>query len=262
MTMIKRISTAIAAGLLIAGAAVAAEGQKEPEALNWGWYGPLGHFDPVQLQRGYTVYKEVCAACHGLHLLAFRNLADPGGPMFTEAQVKALAAAVTVNDLNDKGEAATRPGTPTDRFPSPFPNEKAARAANGGALPPDLSVIVKAREHGADYLYHLLVGYAEPTVAFKATMAPGTYFNPYAPNQTIAMPPPLTDDPAQVTYAEGQPTATMQQKAKDVVAFLAWAAEPKMSERKAMGVKVIIFMLVLCVTLYFAYQHLWRDVDH
>ena len=147
--------------------------------------GAVGHFDAVQLQRGYQVYKEVCSACHGMHLLAFRNLGDAGGPMFTAAQVKAIAASVQVADLDDKGEAKMRPGTPADHFASPFANEKAARAANGGALRPDQSVIIKAREGGENYVYALLMGYAEPPPEKKAAMAPGTYFNPFAPNQTI-----------------------------------------------------------------------------
>jgi len=258
--MIKRIAAVVFGALLVAGAAFA-EGEKEPEAQSWSWQGPFGHFDAVQLQRGYQVYKEVCSACHGMHLLSFRNLGDPGGPMFTAAQVKAIAASVQVSDLDDKGEAKMRPGTPADHFASPFANEKAARAANGGALPPDQSVIIKAREGGADYVYALLLGYAEPPPEKKASMAPGTYFNPFAPNQTIAMPPPLTQD-GQVTYADGQPPATKAQMAKDVVAFLTWAAEPKMEERKAMGIKVLIFLLVLAIVLYIANKRLWSDVDH
>lgn len=258
----KRISFAVVTAVLSLCIGNAfAEGQKEPEALSWSWDGVFGQFDRAQLQRGYQVYKEVCSACHSMKLVAFRNLGDPGGPEFSEAQVKALAASVQVPDLDDKGEPSQRPGTPADRFPSPFPNEKAARAANGGALPPDLSVIVKAREHHADYIPALLLGYSEPSPEVKAQMPPGTYHNVYAPNATIAMPPPLTQD-GQVTYAEGQPTATRVQMAKDVTAFLAWAAEPKMEERKRLGVKVMIFMFVLTVLLYFAYQRLWRDVDH
>ena len=258
----KRISFAVIGAFLSLGIGAAfAEGQKEPEPQSWSWQGVFGHFDRAQLQRGYQVYKEVCAACHSMHLVAFRNLGDPGGPEFSEAQVKALAASVQVTDLDEKGEPTQRPGTPADRFPSPFPNIKAARAANGGAAPPDLSVIIKAREHHEDYVHALLLGYAEPSAEVKAHMAPGTYYNVYAPNSTIAMPPPLTQD-GQITYAEGQPAATRQQMATDVVAFLTWAAEPKMEERKRLGVKVMIFMFVLTVLLYFAYQHLWRDVDH
>jgi cytochrome c1 len=258
----KRISLAVVGAVFSLGLGSAfAEGEKVPEPQTWSWHGVFGHFDEAQLQRGYQVYKEVCSACHSMNLVAFRNLADPGGPGFTEAQAKALAASVQISDLNDNGEPTQRPGTPADHFPAPFPNEKAARAANGGALPPDLSVIIKARENHEDYVYALLTGFAEPTPEFKAKMAPGTYFNPYAPNETIAMPPPLTQD-GQVTYADGQPPATKAQMAKDVVAFLTWASEPKMEERKRMGVKVMIFMGVLCVLLYLAYQRLWRDVDH
>jgi cytochrome c1 len=260
--MMKRISFAVVGLALSLGVGVAfAEGEKEPEAQTWPWDGVFGHFDQAQLQRGYQVYKEVCSACHSMQLLAFRNLGDPGGPEFTEAQVKALAASVQVPDLDDKGEPTTRPGTAADHFPSPFPNEKAARAANGGALPPDQSVIIKARERHEDYVYALLLGYGDPPADVKARMAPGTYYNPYAPNETTAMPPPLSTD-GQVTYADGQPPATKAQMAKDVVAFLSWAAEPKMEERKRLGVKVIIFMTILSVLLYVAYQHLWRDVDH
>ena len=258
----KRISFAVLGAVLSLGIGTAfAEGEKVPEKQSWSWDGVFGHFDRAQLQRGYQVYKEVCSACHSMHLLAFRNLGDPGGPEFTAAQVKALAASVQVPDLDDKGEATQRPGTPADHFPSPFPNDKAARAANGGALPPDQSVITKAREYGGDYVYALMLGYADPPPDVKARMAPGTYYNPYAPNETIAMPPPLSQD-GQVTYADGQPPATKQQMAKDVVAFLTWAAEPKLEERHAMGVKVIIFLFVLSVLLYFAYQRVWRDVDH
>ncbi len=256
----KRISLA-AVGLLLAITAAYADAPKEPEAQTWSWTGPFGHFDPVQLQRGYQVYKEVCSACHSMHLLAFRNLGDPGGPEFSEAQVKALAATVQVPDLDDKGEPTTRPGTPADRFPSPFPNEKAARAANGGAVPPDQSVIIKAREGGPDYVYALLLGYAEPPADMKAKMMPGMNYNAFFANGQIAMPPPLTTD-GQVTYAEGQPAATKAQMAKDVVAFLSWAAEPKMQERKTLGIKVMIFLFVLSLLLYFAYKNLWRDIDH
>lgn len=258
----KRISFAVIGAVLSLGLGTAyAEGEKVPEAQSWSWNGVFGHFDRAQLQRGYQVYKEVCSACHSMKLLAFRNLGDPGGPEFTAAQVKALAAAVQVPDLDDKGEPTQRPGTPADHFPSPFPNDKAAQAANGGALPPDQSVIAKAREYGPDYIYALMIGYSDPPAEKKAAMAPGTYYNVYAPNETIAMPPPLTQD-GQVTYADGQPPATKAQMAKDVSAFLMWAAEPKLEERHRLGVKVMIFMLVLSVVLYFAYQRLWRDVDH
>ncbi len=256
----RRISLA-AVGLLLGITVAFADGQKEPEPQTWSWNGVFGHFDPVQLQRGYQVYKEVCSACHSMRLMAFRNLGDPGGPGFSEAQVKALAATVQVADLDDKGEPTTRPGIAADRFPSPFPNEKAARAANGGALPPDLTVITEAREGGADYVHALLLGYSDPPADMKGKMMPGMNYNPYFLNGQIAMPAPLSTD-GQVTYAEGQPAATKAQMAKDVVAFLSWAAEPKMQERKTMGIKVIAFLFVLSLLLYAAYKQLWRDVDH
>lgn len=232
---------------------------KHPEPQKWDWSGPLGKFDRRQLQRGYQVYKEVCAACHGMRLVAFRNLGEPGGPEFTEAQVKALAAAVQVTTVDDKGEPAMRPGTPADRFPSPYPNEQAARAANNNALPPDLSVMAKARTAGADYLHALLMGYSDPPAGFQ--LLPGLSYNAYFPGGQIAMPGPLTSD-GQVTYAPDNPAATRDQMARDVVAFLMWAAEPKMEERKQLGVQVMIFLAALSFLLFFAYKRLWRDVDH
>jgi len=251
----------VAIGLVLGLTAAYADGPKEPEPQNWSWTGVFGHFDQVQLQRGYQVYKEVCGVCHSMHLLAFRNLGDPGGPGFSEAQVKAIAATALVPDLDDKGEPTTRPGTPADHFPSPFANEKAARAANGGSLPPDLSVIIKAREGGADYVHALILGFSDAPADMKGKMMPGMNYNPYFLNGQIAMPAPLTTD-GQVTYADGQPPATKAQMAKDVVAFLSWAAEPKMQERKTMGIKVIAFLFVLSLVLYAAYKQLWRDVDH
>jgi ubiquinol-cytochrome c reductase cytochrome b/c1 subunit len=237
---------------------------KHPEKQQWTWEGPFGTFDRQQLQRGYQVYKEVCAACHGIRLLSFRNLAQPGGPEFTAAQAKALAAAVQVPALDDKGESIMRPGTVADRFPSPYPNDKAARAANNNALPPDLSVIAKARAHGIDgegpdYLYSLLIGYSEPPASF--TVLEGLYYNEYFAGHQIAMPPPIASD-GQVTWPDGNPPATKQQMAKDVVAFLTWAAEPHMEARKALGVKVFIFLVFLSILLFFAYKRQWKDVDH
>jgi cytochrome c1 len=260
-----RTVTALLALLLAAAlsaAALAEEGVKQPEAQTWSWNGPFGKFDRTQLQRGYLVYKEVCSVCHAMRLLAFRNLGDPGGPEFSPAQVKAIAAGFQFPTLDDKGEGAQRAGTPADRFPAPFANEKAARAANNNALPPDLSVIVKARKGGEDYLFALLTGYVDPPPAeIAATMNPGSSYNPYFPTHQIAMPPPLTSD-GQVTYAPGNPPATKQQMARDVVAFLTWASEPKLEERKNLGVKVIVFLITLAVLLFFAYKRVWRDVEH
>ncbi|NOT39281.1 MAG: cytochrome c1 [Alphaproteobacteria bacterium] len=241
---------------------------KPPKQMKWSWDGPFGQFDRQQLQRGYQVYKEVCASCHSMHLVSFRNLSQPGGPEFSEAQMKAIAAGVQINTLDDKGEAfddkgvaLQRPGTAADRFPSPFSNELAARAANNNAYPPDLSVITKARPDGSNYVYSLLTGYSDPPAKFE--LLPGLYYNAHFPNHQIAMPQPLaTDD--QVTYAPnaGNPAATIDQMAKDVTAFLTWAGEPKMEERKQMGVKVIIFLVLLAALLYTAYRQLWKDVDH
>lgn len=251
---------ALAAGLALAGVAYAAEGDvKHPEPQKWSWEGAFGKFDRQQLQRGYQVYKEVCAACHAMHLVSFRNLSQPGGPEFSEAQMKAIAASFQVPAIDDKGEVIQRAGIPADRFPSPFPNETAARAANNNAYPVDLSVIVKARHDGANYIYALLTGYADAPSEFQ--LLPGLNYNPYFPGKQIAMPAPLVSD-GQVTWPEGNPPATKEQMARDVVAFLAWTAEPKLEERKLMGVQVMIFLLGLSVLLYFAYKRLWRDVDH
>ncbi|MBL9095714.1 MAG: cytochrome c1 [Alphaproteobacteria bacterium] len=251
---------ALAAGLALAGVAYAAEGDvKHPEPQKWSWEGAFGKFDRQQLQRGYQVYKEVCAACHAMHLVSFRNLSQPGGPEFSEAQMKAIAASFQVPAIDDKGEVIQRAGIPADRFPSPFPNETAARAANNNAYPVDLSVIVKARHDGANYIYALLTGYADTPSEFQ--LLPGLNYNPYFPGKQIAMPAPLVSD-GQVTWPEGNPPATKEQMARDVVAFLAWTAEPKLEERKLMGVQVMIFLLGLSVLLYFAYKRLWRDVDH
>lgn len=237
---------------------------KHPETQSWSWQGPFGTFDRTQLQRGYQVYKEVCAACHSMHLVSFRNLAEEGGPEFTLAQAKAIATGVQVSGLDDKGEPIQRPATLADRFPSPFPNEKAARAANNNAYPPDLSVIIKARAHGIDaegpdYVYSILTGYTDPPAG--ESVLPGLNYNPYFAGHQIAMPSPLSSD-GQVTWAPGNPPATKQQMAKDVVAFLTWAADPHMEARKALGVKVVIFLVFLSVILFFAYKRQWKDVDH
>lgn len=237
---------------------------KAPETQSWDWEGPFGTFDKQQLQRGYQVYKEICSACHSMHLVSFRNLAQPGGPEFSVAQAKAIATGIQVPGLDDKGEAIQRPATLADRFPSPFPNEKAARAANNNAYPPDLSVIIKARAHGIeaegpDYVYSLLTGYTDPPAG--ETVLEGLNYNPYFAGHQIGMPPPISSD-GQVTWAEGNPPATKQQMAKDVVAFLTWASDPNLEARKQMGVKVMLFLALLSVMMFFAYKRLWKDVDH
>jgi ubiquinol-cytochrome c reductase cytochrome c1 subunit len=232
---------------------------QHPERVSYSFDGPFGRFDRQQLQRGFQVYREVCAACHGLHYVAFRNLSEIG---YSEAEVRAIAAqwpieVPTVNEAT--GEPATRPAIPSDRFPEPYANEVAARAANSNAFPPDLSLIVKAREGGAPYIESLLTGYQDPPANLPEASRPGTglHYNPYFANLNIAMPPPITAD-GQVTYAPGNPTATRRQMAHDVAAFLAWTAEPRMDERKNMGIVVLIFLLIATVLAYLSYQNIWH----
>lgn len=227
----------------------------EPREASWANDGAFGKFDRAQLQRGYQVYKEVCSACHSMKRVAFRDLTDLG---FSAAEVKALAKASEQRSIDDKtGEPSTRKGTPADYLPSPFPNDVAARAANNNALPPDLSLIAKAREEGPRYIYSLLTGFNRKVPA-DWQVPTGLYYNPYFANLNIAMPPPLAAD-GQVTYAAGQPKPTINQMAKDVAAFLTWTAEPKMENRKRGGVAVELFLLVLTVLAYLTYRRVWAD---
>ena len=227
--------------------------------------GPFGTFDRQQLQRGYQVYKEVCAGCHGISLVSFRDLHQLG---YNEAEVKAEAAKYeNIPAINpDTGEATTRKGTPADRFPSPYANETAARSANNNALPPDLSLMAKAREGGEAYIYSLLTGYRDAATyrnekgeALPAANRPGQglHFNPYFANLNIAMPPPLTAD-GQVTYADGT-ASTVDQMAKDVSAFLLWTAEPNLQGRHKSGWAVLIFMIVATVLAYLSYRNIWAE---
>ncbi len=243
------------------------EFHEHPKHLSLASDGPFGKFDRKQLQRGFQVYKEVCAACHGLNMVAFRNLHDLG---YEEAEVKAIANqwAIEVPTVNpETGEPATRKAIPSDNFPSPYANETAARAANNNALPPDLSLITKAREGGAAYTYSLLTGYRNPATyrshhgkPLPAANRPGQglYFNPYFANLNIAMPPPLTSA-GQVTYAPGNPAPTVDQMAKDVSAFLVWAAEPKLENRHRAGIAVVIFLLIASILGYLAYRQIWAE---
>ena len=224
----------------------------------------FGRFDNQQLQRGFRVYREVCAGCHGLNQVAFRNLAELG---YSEAEVRKIASEVQVPDVNPQtGEPATRPGLPADRFPSPYPNETAARAANNNAVPPDLSLIAKSRHGGADYIASLLSGYRDPATyrnaegrALPAASRPGQrlHFNPYFPNLNLAMPPPLTAN-GQVQYADGTP-ATIDQMSQDVAAFLMWTAEPSLQRRHRAGVAVVIFLIFASILAYFAYKNIWAS---
>jgi ubiquinol-cytochrome c reductase cytochrome b/c1 subunit len=263
----KALPLALAALLGLAGAAFAQDTSEPlpPKPEHWSFEGPFGMYDRAALQRGFQVYKEVCSACHSLNHVAFHNLSsDNGGSgFFTEAQAKAIAASYKVpaepNDkgetTDDKGNPLTRPGILADHFPPPFPNENAARTANGGALPPDLSLIVKAREGGPQYVFSIVTGDGSPVPhGFKLTE--GKYYDPYFPGRNISMPPPLKED--SVTYSDGT-AATLDQEARDVVTFLSWASEPKMEERKRVGFGVMAFMVLLSVLLFLSYRRVWKD---
>jgi ubiquinol-cytochrome c reductase cytochrome c1 subunit len=225
--------------------------------------GPFGTFDKQQLQRGFQVYKEVCSACHSLTHVAFYDLEQLG---YSEAEVKAIADqwATEVPSVNpETGEAATRKATTADHFPAPYANEVAARAANNNALPPDLSLITKAREGGAAYVHSLLTGYqpqpAELLEKFPTAKTPeNLHYNPYFANLNIAMPPPLVSD-GQVQYAPGNPPATVDQMATDVAAFLVWTAEPNLGRRHAAGIAVVVFLLFGTVLAYLAYRNVWAE---
>jgi len=272
------LALALAASLstLSLQAALAQEQEVAPPRQRWSFSGPFGLYDPQQLQRGFKVYREVCSTCHSLRLLAFRNLADPGGPGFNEAQAEAIAAGFQVTDgPNDQGQMFQRPGRLADHFPLPFPNDQAARAALGGGLPPDMSVLAKARsyedgfpwfivdaftqyqEDGPDYIHAILIGYANPPAGF--TLPPPAQYNTYFPGHAIAMPKPLSD--GQVQYTDGTPM-TVDQYARDVSAFLMWAAEPTLNDRKRLGFQVMIFLIVLTGLLYFSKKRVWHAVAH
>jgi ubiquinol-cytochrome c reductase cytochrome c1 subunit len=247
----------------------------KPVEQDWTFAGPFGTYDPAQLQRGLKVYKEVCSACHSLNLVAFRSLEALG---YSEAQVKAFAAEYTVQDgPNDDGEMFERPAIPSDRFPPPFPNVQAAAAANNGAAPPDFSLIAKARavergfptfifdiftqyaENGPDYIYALLTGYGhEPPAGM--TIPEGTHYNPYFISaKSLAMAPPLSD--GQVTYDDGSPE-TVDQYARDVAAFLMWAAEPHLVQRKQLGFQVMVFLVLFAGLVYLTKRKVWANVAH
>ena len=225
--------------------------------VDWSFKGFTGKFDRSSLQRGYQVYNEVCASCHSMSLLSYRNLGEKGGPEFSVEQVKAIAANFEVTDgPNSDGEMFTRQGRPSDKFVSPYPNVQAAMAANGGAYPPDMSVLVKARKGGADYIYSVLIGYTEPPANFE--LEEGVYYNKYMDGNKIKMSNPLSDD--LVSYSDGT-KATEAQMAKDVTTFLTWAAEPHLEERHKLGFKVIIFLIILSILVYFSMRRLWSRID-
>lgn len=298
---------ALAAGavsLMVAGGALAAGGSTEALKHNhWHFSGPFGSYDKDAVQRGYQVYRTVCSSCHSMNLMSFRNLGQKGGPFYLERCPEGVPATVECSNPNDNpivkqiaseyqvedgpddfGEMFQRAGLPSDKFPAPFPNEQIARLANGGALPPDLSLIVKARSHGPDYVYSLLQGYkdAPPSVIIGA----GQYYNVYYPGDmsqllkeeyrgpdgqplkdveipkggVFAMAAPLAD--GVVDYADPDTPETVEQYAKDVTEFLAWASEPKLEARTRMGVITLAYLLILCGILYWSYREIWSKVDH
>jgi ubiquinol-cytochrome c reductase cytochrome c1 subunit len=278
MTSFRSLLTALALAVSLSGLATAtAYAQLEataPPRQQWSFSGPFGTYNPEQLQRGFKIYREVCSNCHSLSLLSFRNLAEPGGPDFTEAQAAAIAASFKVTDgPNDKGQMFQRPGKLADRFPPPFPNDEAARAALGGGLPPDMSTLAKARtydegwdgflidpfrmyqEQGPDYIHAIINGYVPMPKGFP--LPPGTYYNEYFPGHAIKMPQPLRA--GQVKYTDGTPE-TLDQYGRDVAAFLAWASEPKLDERKRLGFQVMIFLIVFTGLLYFTKKKVWHSV--
>lgn len=232
---------------------------KHPKQMVWAHNGPgnlgvLGTFDRAQLQRGFQIYKEVCSACHSIHRVSFRDLADLG---FNEGQIKAIAAEYEMPALDNNGEPTTRKGTPADKFPLIYANEQAARAAQNGANPPDLSLMTKARPDGTNYVYSLLTGYSDNIP--KGWNKPDTlYYNPYFHSINIAMPPPLSAD-GQVAYTDGSPQ-TVDQYAKDIAAFLTWTAEPKLENRKETGVASIAFLIIMTFLGYLSYRKVWADV--
>ena len=228
---------------------------EEPRSISYSFDGPFGRFDAQQLQRGFQVFKEVCSSCHSLSQVAFRDLRQIG---YNEAEVRAIADQwqIQVPSINpDTGEPATRKATPADHFPSPFPNEVAARQANNNALPPDLSLMAKAREGGPAYIYSILTGFRNPPPGYQ--VPPNLHYNPYFANLNIAMPPPLTAD-GQVSYGPGNPRPTRDQMARDVSAFLMWTAEPNLQTRHTYGPPLLIFLIVATILAYLAYQNIWH----
>ncbi len=249
----RRLTVALAAGAaMLAGPALAQESTPPLPHEQWSFSGPFGTYDRASAQRGFQVYKEVCSSCHSMKLMSYRNLEGIG---LDAAQVRAIASTVTVpGGTNDNGDPITRNGLPSDHFASPFPNDKAARAANNGALPPDQSLLEKAREGGANYLDAILNGYRDPPPGVK--VPDGLYYNVYFPGHNIHMPQPLHD--GQVTYADGTP-ATINQMSKDVVTFLTYAANPEMEQRKRMGVRIVLFFAVMSGLTYAVKRKVWSD---
>jgi ubiquinol-cytochrome c reductase cytochrome c1 subunit len=242
-----------AAALMLGGPALAqGHGEIEIPSQKWSFNGITGTFDRASAQRGFQVYKEVCSNCHSMKLLSYRDLSGIG---LNDAQIKALAAAIKVPTTDDTGQPIERAGLPSDKFHNPFPNEKAARAANGGALPPDLSLITKAREDGPNYVYALLNGYEDPPADVK--VPDGQHYNKYFPGHLLAMPKPLSA--GQVSFV-GNDNPTLEQEAHDVVTFLAWAANPELEARHRMGIKAVLFLMLMTGLTYAVKRKVWKDV--
>jgi cytochrome c1 len=256
------IATLAAAGLFAAvataalPAAQASEGNTVLVEQDWTWQGIFGHYDKAQLQRGWQVYRDVCSSCHSMNLVRYRNLTDIG---LSADQVKEIAAGYEVEDgPNDEGEMFMRPALPADAIKAPFPNDQAARFANGGALPPDLSLMAKARKHGPDYLWTLLTHYEEPPE--DVDLMPGMSYNPAFPGHQIAMPQMIFDD--SVYFDDENADTSKEAIAADVTAFLMWTAEPKLEDRKNLGIKVMLFLLVMTGLFYALKKRVWKDVEH
>ena len=257
MEKFKLIKTLIFTFIILLPSSSFAAEQIDPIKVNWSFKGLTGKFDRAALQRGFQVYKEVCSSCHSMQYLSYRNLGEPGGPEFSQVEVKAIAASIEIEDGPDsQGEMFIRPGRPSDKFKSPYPNVEASTAANGGAYPPDMSVLVKARPGGANYIYSVLVGYEDPPP--NITLDDGVYYNKYMVGNKIKMSAPLSE--GIVEYADGT-TASVEQMAKDVTTFLSWAAEPELEQRHKTGVKVIIYLILLTVLVYLSMRKIWSRID-
>lgn len=241
-----------ALGLLLATPALAQHSETSIPQEKWSFDGPFGTYDRASLQRGFQVYNQVCANCHSMKEVFYRNLKAIG---LSDEQVKAIAATKQMATTDDSGQAAERPGLPADRFKAPFPNDQAARAANGGALPPDQSLIVAARADGSNYVHALLNGYEDPPAG--VTLQPGQYYNKWFPGHLLAMPPPLSD--GQVEYADDT-KPTVEQMSRDVTNFLTFVSYPEMEPRKRLGVKAVLFLALLSGLTYAIKRKLWKDV--
>ena len=235
----------------------AAEDEKKLLSTDWSFKGYFGKFDRASLQRGYQVYNEVCASCHSMKYLSYRNLAEEGGPEFSKEQAKAIAASFEVTDgPNDDGEMFLRPAKLSDKFVNPYQNDKEAMASNGGAYPPDMSVLVKARSGGANYIYSVLLGYVDPPS--DISLDDGVYYNKYMYGNKIKMPKVLED--GLVEYNDGT-EATEEQMAKDVVTFLSWSAEPHLETRHKIGFKAIIYLIIITLLAYLSMKKIWSRIE-